>query len=213
MNIQHGADMRMREIAPGVVKFVEARIAEILSVDVVNLNLPRRAQPHKRWVDALHVGAMKYRNIGATVVVVDPDGTRHTVTESFLRRATDIPVICAEEDGEQVIRLMARSLDQEVADSPVKREAQRLTLYVPSPLGDGDFSLSIQEREKDTERLYRRLVEEGRHRFAALIPPCGTPAQDPRTKVMAAATALVENLGRPPLDEDFEDAGESTLFA
>ena len=213
MNVQHRANMRLRQIAPGVVRFVEAKINEILSVDTVNPNLPRRAQPHKRWVDALLVGALTYRNIGATVVVVDPDGKRHTVTESFLRRATDIPVICTEEDGDQVIRLIVRSLDQEVAESPVKREAQRLTLYVPSPLGDGDFSLSIQEREMDTEPLYRRLVEEWQHRFAAFIPPPGTPAQDPRTKVMAAATALVRSLGRPPLDEDFEDAGESALFA
>ena len=213
MNVQHGANMRLRQIAPGVVKFVEAKINEILSVDTVNPNLPRRAQPHKRWVDALLFGALTYRNIGATVVVVDPDGKRHTVTESFLRRATDIPVICTEEDGDQVIRLIARDLDQEVAESPVKREAQRLTLYVPSPLGDGDFSLSIQEREMDTEALYRRLVEEWQHRFAAFIPLPGTPAQDPRTKVMAAATALVKSLGRPPLDEDFEDAGESALFA
>ena len=213
MHVQHGASMRLRQVAPGIVKFVEAKVAEILSVEIVNPNLPRRAQPHKRWVDALLASALTYRNIGATVVVVDPDGTRHTVTESFLRRATDIPLICAEEDGEQVIRLIARSLDQEVAESPVKREAQRLTLYVPSPLGDRDFCLSIQERDKDTERLYRRLVEEWRHRFAAFIPPPGTPAHDPRTKVMAAATALIENLGRPPLDEDFEDAGESALFA
>ena len=213
MNVQHGANMRLRQVSPGVVKFVEAKITEILSVETVNPNLPPRAQPHKRWVNALLAGALTYRNIGATVVVVDPDGARHTVTESFLRRATDIPVICAEEDGEQVIRLIARSLDQEVAESPVKREAQRLTLYIPSPLGDGDFSLSIQEREKDTERLYRRLVEEWRHRFSVFIPPPGAPAQDPRAKVMAAATALIENLGRPPLDEDFEDAGESALFA
>lgn len=213
MNVQHGANMLLRQVSPGDVKFVEAKINEILSVDIVNPNLPRRAQPHKRWVDALLVSALTYRNIGATIVVVDPDGKRHTVTESFLRRATDIPVICTEEDGEQVIRLIARSLDQEVAESPVKREAQRLTLYIPSPLGDGDFSLSIQEREKDTERLYRHLVEEWRHRFSVFIPPHGAPTQNPRAKVMAAATVLIENLGRPPLDEDFEDAGESALFA
>ena len=30
---------------------------------------------------------------------------------------------------------------------------------------------------------------------------------------MGAATDLVELLGRPPLDEDFEDAAESALFA
>ncbi|MDE0026901.1 MAG: type I-D CRISPR-associated helicase Cas3' [Spirochaetaceae bacterium] len=213
MKVQHSANIRLRQVSPGVVKFVGAKIDEILSVDIVNPNLPRRAQPHKRWVDALLVSALTYRNIGATIVVVDPDGKRHTVTESFLRRATDIPVICTEEDGEQVIRLIAHSLDQEVAESPVKREAQRLTLYIPSPLGDGDFSLSIQEREKDTEQLYRRLVEEWRHRFSVFISSPGEPAQDPRAKVIAAATALIENLGRPPLDEDFEDAGESALFA
>ena len=213
MKVQHGADARLRQIAPGVVKFVEAKIREILSVDTVNPNQPRRAQPHKRWVNALLAGALTYRDIGATVAVVDPDGTRHTVTESFLRRATNIPVVCTEEDGEQVIRLISRSLDREITEPTARREALRLTLYVPSPIGEGDFSLSILEHEKGTEHLNRRLVEEWRHRFRAFIPAPGAATTDPRMRVMGAATALVEKLGRPPLDEDFEDAGESALFA
>ncbi len=213
MKVQHGADARLRRIAPGVLKFVEAKIGEILLVDTVNTNLPRRSQPHKRWVNALLAGALTYREIGATVTVVDPDGTRRTVTESFLRRATDIPVVCTEEDGEQVIRLISRSLDQEITEPTARRGALRLTLYVPSPIGEGDFSVSILEREKGTEHLNRRLVEEWRHRFGAFISAPGDATTDPRKKVMGAATALVEKLGRPPLDEDFEDAGESALFA
>ena len=37
-----------------------------------------------------------------------------------------------------------------------------MTLYVPSPIDEGSFSLSILEREKGTERLNVRLVEEWR---------------------------------------------------
>ncbi len=212
MKVQHGADARLRQIAPGVVKFVEAKIGEILSVDTVNPNQPPWAQPHKRWVNALLAGALTYRDIGATVAVVDPDGTRHTVTESFLRRATNIPVVCTEEDGEQVIRLISRSLDQEITEPTARREAMRLTLYVPSPIGEGDFSLSVLERERGTEHLNRRLVEEWHHQFRKFIPAPGDSTTDPRVRIMGAATALVEKLGRPPLDEDFEDAGESALF-
>ena len=213
MKVQHGADARLRQIAPGVVKFVEAKIGEILSVDAVNPNQRLAAQPHKRWVNALLAGALTYRDIGATVVVLDPDGTSHTVTESFLRRATDIPVVCTEEGGEQVIRLFSRSLDQEITEPTAGREALRLRLYIPSPIGEGDFSVSIPERERGTEQLNQRLVEEWRHRFGAFIPAPGDATGDARKKVMGAATALVEKLGRPPLDEDFEDAGESALFA
>ena len=213
MKVQKEAGARLTKIAPGVVKFVEAKIREILSVDVVNDNLRRQSQPHKRWVDALLASALTYRDIGATVVVVDPDGTRHTVRESFLRRATNVPLVFTEEDGSRVIHLLSRTLDEEIKVSSVKLEVPRLTLYVPSPIGVGDFSLSIQEREKGTEQLHRRLVEEWRHRFAAVIPQPGNPVTDPREKVMGAATALVERLGRPPLNEDHDDSAESVLFA
>ena len=214
MTVQHGADAHLRETAPGVVKFVEAKIGEILSVERVNPHLPRQAQPHKQWVHALLVAALTYRDIGASVCVVDPDGTRHTVTESFLRRATNIPVVCTEEDGEYVIRLTSRPLNDEIIEVTERREALRLRLYIPSPIGEGDFSLLIREREKGTESLNRRLVEEWCHRFRDSIPEHGQKVSDPRRKVMGAATALVEKLGWPPLDEDFEDAdGESALFA
>ena len=214
MTVQRGADEHLRRIAPGVVRFVEAKIDEILSVERVHPHLPRQAQPHKRWVHALLVAALTYRDIGASVCVVDPDGMRHTVTESFLRRATNIPLVCTEEDGQHVIRLTSRSLNDEITEATARREAPRLRLYIPSPIGEGDFSLSILEREKSTESLNRRLVEEWRHRFRDFISKHGQEVSDPRTKVMGAATALVEKLGWPPLDEDFEDAdGESALFA
>ena len=215
MNVQKEAQARLREIAPGVVRFVEAKIGEILSVDVVNDNLRRQSQPHKRWVDALLASALTYRDIGATIVVIDPNGTRHTVSESFLRRATDIlnRQIAADEDGERVVHLMSRTLDDEIRAFPGKQDPQRMTLYVPSPIDEGSFSLSIQERERGTEQLNVRLVEEWRHRFGRFIPASGENARDPRKRVMGAATALVEKLGRPPLDEDYEDSAESALFA
>ena len=213
MTVQKEASDRLRKTAPGVVRFFEGKIGEILSVDVVNDNLPRRSQPHRRWVDALFASALTYRDIGATVVVVDPDGTRHTVTESFLRRATNVPLLFAEEDGARVIYLLSRTLDEELRVPAVNREVPRLTLYVPSPIGEGDFSLSIPERDRGTDQLHRRLVEAWRHHFDGLIPSPGDAATDPRKKVMGAATALVERLGRPPLDEDHDDFGESALFA
>ena len=212
MRVQKEASTRLRGISPGIVRFVEAKIGEILSVDVVNDNVRRQSQPHTRWVDALLASALTYRDIGSTVVVVDPDGKRHTVTESFLRRATDVPLVFAEEDGSRVHRL-SRTLDEEIRVSSGKKEIQRLILYVRSPIGAEDFSLSVPERERGTEQIHQRLVEEWRHRFAAFIPPPGDRAANPRHKVMAAATALVEKLGRPPLDEDYDDSGESTLFA
>ena len=215
MEVQKEANARLRELAPDVVKFVEAKIGEILSVDVVNDNLRRQSQPHKRWVQALLATALTYRDIGAAIVVVDPNGTRHTVSESFLRRATDILQrhIANDEDGERVIQLMARTLDEEIRAFPGNRDAQRLILYVPSPIDEGNFSLSIREREKSSEQLNGRLVEEWRHRFHRFIPAPGDTGRDPRCKVMGAATALVERLGRPPFDEDYEDSSQSALFA
>ena len=215
MEVQKEANARLREIAPRVVRFVDAKIGEILSVDVVNDNLRRQSQPHKRWVDALLQSALTYREIGATFAVVDPDGTRHTVSESFLRRATDILQrhIANDEDGERIVQLMARTLDEEIRAFPGNQDAQRLILYVPSPIDDGSFSLSIREREKSSEQLNGRLVEEWRHQFHRFIPARGDKGRDPRCKVMGAATALVERLGRPPLDEDYEDSSQSALFA
>ena len=218
MTVQKEANARLQDISPSMVRFVEAKIGEILSVEVVNDNLRRQTQPHKRWVDALLASALTYRDIGAVIVVVNPDGTRHTVSESFLRRATEIlnRHIACDEDGERVIHLISRSLDEEVGTDSGKRDAQRMTLYVPSPIDEGSFSLSIREREKGTEQLNVRLVDEWRDRFARFIPESDNGARDSRcgkTKVMGAATALIERLGRPPLDEDYEDSGESALFA
>ena len=215
MKVQREARERLRHISPAVVRCVEAKIGEILSVEVVNNNLPRRSQPHRRWVDALLTSALTYRDIGATVTVVDPDGTRHSATASFLYRATAILSrhIASDEDGERVIQLMSRTLNEEIRAFPGKPDIQRLTLYVPSPIGDGDFSLSILEREKKTEQLHKRLVAAWQQRFARVIPAPGEHVQDTRKKVMGAATALVEKLGRPPLEEDYEDSAESALFA
>ena len=213
MTVQKEANKRLREISPKLVVFITAKISEILSVDVVNDCVPRKDQPHKRWVDALLTSALVYRDIGATIEVVDPDGTRHTVTESFLRRATNISIILSEEDGERVIRLISRTLEEEIQAHTGKPSIQRMTWYVRSPIDEGGFTLSILEREKGTEQLNVRLVEEWRNRFARFIPAQGNEHDDPRQKVMAAATALVKCLGRPPLDEDFEDPTESAMFA
>ena len=215
MPIQREARGRLSRLSPGTVKFVEARIGEILSVDTVNPNLRSQSQPHRRWVNALLASALTYRDIGATIRVVDPNGVSHMARESFLRRATDVlnRHIPSDEDGEWTIRLMSRTLEEEIRVFPGKREIQRMTLYVHSPIGDGDFALPITERERGTEQLDVRLVEEWRHRFGHLVPAPGEPVVDPRRKVMGAATALVERLGRPPLDEDYEDSAESALFA
>ena len=213
MKVQREANARLREIAPGSVKFVEAKIAEILSVDMLNDNLRRQSQPHKRWVDALFASALTYRDIGATIDVEDPNGTRHTVTESFLRRATNIPLVYSEEDGSQVIRLRSRTLNEEISAASGKKDVQRMTLYVRSPIDEGSFSLPILEWDRGTEQLNVRLVDEWRHRFRRFIPEPGERERDPHKKVMGAATTLVDRLGRPPLDEDYEDSAESALFA
>ena len=215
MTVQKEARDRLREISPKVVRFVEAKIGEILSVKVVNDCLPTKSQPHKRWVDALLTSALVYRDIGATIEVVDPDGRRHTVTESFLRRSTDILCrnICFDEDGEQVVKLVSRTLRQEVRKFMGKSDIQRMMWYVRSPIHHGSFTLSIRERDKGSEQLNVRLVEAWRNQFARFIPVQESDHDDPRKKVMAAATTLVERLGRPPLDEDYEDSGESAMFA
>ena len=215
MTVQKEASARLRAVAPGIVKFVDAKVRQILLVKVVNDNLRRQSQPHTRWVNALLSSALSYRDIGATVVVTDPNGTRHTVSESFLRRSTDIlnRHIAADDGGERVVQLMSRSLDEELRASPRKVEMQRMTLYVPSPIGEGGFSLSIRERDKGTEQLNMRLIEEWASRFDRFLPPSGESVQGPRKRVMEAATALVERLGRPPLDEDYEDSAESAVFA
>ena len=215
MNVQVQARARLRALSPTAVQFVDARIGEILAVDVVNENLRRQAQPHRQWVEALLASALTYRDIGSAIVVVDPTGMRRTASESFLRRSTNIldRYSVTDEDGERTVYLMARTLDQEIAGFPGKRDEQPMELYVRSPIGDGSFSLAIAERDKGTERLNARLIEEWRHRFGRYIPGTDESVRDPRMKVMGAATSLVEKLGRPPLDEDYESAAESTSSA
>ena len=215
MPVQKEARERLYGLSKGTVKFVEAKIGEIMSVDAVNPNLRREAQPHRRWVNALLTSALTYRDIGASFRVVDPNGDRHLVSESFLRRATDILSrhIPSEEEGEWTIQLMSRTLKEEIRAFPGGREIQRMTLYVHSPVGEEDFTLSIIGREKGSEQLNVRLIQEWRHRFGRVIPAPGEVVVDPRKKVMGAATALVEKLGRPPLDEDYEDSAESAMFA
>lgn len=213
MKTQHEARERLQRIAPNAVRLVAARIRAILSVDAVDPNQRRSRQPHRRWVEALLVSALTYRNIGATIVAIDPNGTRHTVTESLLRRATTVlerHVVSDEEDG-RVIRLLSKTLEQEIQEPSDRSKLLRLRLYVPSPVGSEGFSLAIPERERGSEQTSRRLVEEWRQHFAALIPKGGDAPTDPRRKVMGAATDLVELLGRPPLDEDFDDAAESAF--
>ena len=216
MTIQRAARDRLHALSPGTVRFVDAKIGEILSVDVVNDNLRRGShQPHRRWVNALLASALVYRDIGATVRVVDPNGVSHIVSESFLRRATDILGRCIvfEEDGERVLSLKSRTLKEEIRVYTDRGEVQRMTLYVQSPVGEGDFALSIIEREKGTEQLNVRLIEEWCHRFDRCLPASGENVLDPHKKVMAAATALVKVLGRPPLDDDYEDSAEGAMFA
>ena len=215
MKVQKEANARLREVSPNVVRFVEAKIGEIMSVAVVNDNLPLRSQPHKRWVEALLSSALIYRDIGEKIWVVDPDGTRAPATESFLRRATDIlsRYIVSEEDGEQVVQLVSRTLGQEIRMFEGKPGIQKMTWYVRSPIDHGSFTLSIQERDKGSEQLNVRLVEAWRNEFTRFIPAQGSDHDDPRKKVMGAATALVERLGRAPLDEDYEDSTESAMFA
>ena len=215
MHVQKQARGRLHELSPGTVKFVDARIGEILSVDTVNDNQRRQSQPHRRWANALLYSALTYRDIGPIFRVVDPDGDSHLVTESFLHRATDILSrhVASDEDGDRTIHLVSRTLEEEIRRLPGRSEVPRITLYVQSPSGEGDFTLSIREWDKGTEQLHVRLIDEWRHRFDHLVPEPGDSGVDPLRKVMGAATALVEKLGRPPLDEDHEDSGESALFA
>ena len=215
MTVQKGAREHLRKMAPKTVGFINAKIGEILSVDVVNDNLRRNHQPHKRWVDTLLESALAYREIGETIQIVDPNGTRHNATESFLHRATNIldRFIISDEDGTNTIKLLSRTLDQEIRAFTGKSEAQRLTWNIQSPIEFDNFTISIHEREKDTEQLNVRMVEAWRHQFDRLIPRQPRDHDDPRKKVIGAATALIERLGRPPLDEHYDNPGESAMFA
>ncbi len=216
MTVQRAARERLRALSPSTVRFVDAKIGDIMSVDAVNNNLRSASQPHRAWANALLASALTYRDIGRTIRVVDPDGCSHVVSESYLRRATDVlrRHIVSDDSGEPVIQLLSRSLrEEESKGSSGQPRAQRMTLYVRSPIGEGDFALPIYERERGTEQLNVRLVKEWRNQFANFLPAPGEKDMHPRKKVMAAATALVEVIGRPPHEEDYEDSAESAMFA
>ena len=215
MTVQKEARNRLCKIAPKAVGFINAKIGEILSVDVVNDNLRRNHQPHKRWVDTLLESALTYREIGETIQVIDPNGTRHNATESFLRRATNIldRYITCDDDGERTVTLLSRTLKEEIRAFTGEADTQRLTWDVLSPIDFDSFTISMHEREKDTEQLNVRMVEAWRHQFDRLIPRQPGDHDDPRKKVIGAATALIERLGRPPLDENYDNPGESAMFA
>ena len=217
MKVQNEARRRLFDISPANVRFVDARIGEIIEISVVNRNLPRNRQPHKRWVMALLAAAFQYRDIGSTITVVDPDGSARPVRESYLRRTTDLlnRYIAHYEDGEPVIRLTAKSLDDEVRSYGKGPPAPKLSLHVRSPIGGAGYTISLSDRERRSERLHVLLVEEWQRHFGPRIPERDATCNDPPARVMAAATALVEKLGLPPLDEHYEDdsVGESALFA
>ena len=214
MTIQKGARERLRSLSPPTVRFIEAKVGEILSVDRVNDNLPILRQPHRKWVNALFAAALTYRDVGPSVDVIDPDGTRHTVSKSFLHRSSDI-LSChieSDEGSGPVIQLLSRPLKEEIKAFTGSPGLQCVQLCVRSPVGSDAFDLRIPEREKGTEKLNRWLVEAWNHRFGSVASPSnGTTSS--QQKVMAAATSLVERLGWAPLEEDFEASAESALFA
>ena len=151
MTIQKGAQARLRSLSPPTVRFIEAKVGEILSVDRVNDNLPIQRQPHKKWVNALFAAALTYRDIGPSVDVIDPDGTRHTVSKSFLHRSSDILSrhIESDEGYGPVVQLLSRSLKEEIKAFTGSRGLQWVQLCVRSPLGSGAFDLRIPEWEKE----------------------------------------------------------------
>ena len=192
-----------------------------LSVDVVNDNLRRNHQPHKRWVDALLASALAYREIGETI---------HGVRSSIQKRDTPqrhrvLSPPCDEYSRSLHHLRRGRSTHSQtaIADPRAKKSehspesptptTQRLTWNVRSPIDFDSFTISIHEREKDTEQLNVRMVEAWRHQFDRLIPRQPGDHDDPRKKVIGAATALIERLGRPPLDENYDNPGESAMFA
>ena len=215
MRAQKRAAARLHEISPKVVGFVEARIGRILSIGAVDDCRRESDQPHKRWVEALLASALEYRDVGIVVTVVNPDGTEYRVLESFLRRATDIlhTHILHDRDGQRIVELTGRTLDDEIVKFDGKSAVNRLNLHIRSPLGRGGFDLSTRECEKGSEHLHARLVEEWCERFDRTVSARERVAGGPRAVVMEAATDLVRVLGRPPLEEDYEDSQESAIFA
>ena len=204
MRIQRASRKRLREMSPPIAHYVRARIEEILSVRIVDDCLPEASQPHKRWVEALFQQALSYRDIGATFVIVDPDGTRRRARESFLRQATgildrELPTV---EDGEQVVYLQRRGLDEEIRTHRPSMQSRKMVLRIRSPIGGRSFTLMDNERDRSSERFCRRVVAEWRKQFRPALSAEGDLA-DPGGKVLVAASALVERLGSAPSDEDY----------
>ena len=215
MTVQKGAAERLCKISPPQARFVESRLRRIYGVASVDDCQCGNDQPHKRWADALLAGALAYRDIGATIMVVDPGGVEHTVSESFLRRCTSLlRTHCLHDrDGKRILELTGRTLNDEIAGFDGTSAVARLNLHIRSPIGGRGFDIDIRETDKGTERLYRRIVEEWTERFRRGAPERERAARSPRAVVMGAATDLVRVLGKPPLEEDYEDSGESAIFA
>lgn len=215
MKVQMEARERIKKLRGKKVKLISAKIGQIMRVDIVNDNIYGKAQPHKEWINALYVSALTYRDIGATITVIDPNGISHTVLESFLRRNTSIlrRYIQEEEEGHIVIRLRKRTLDQEIRDHSDGTGEHQLRLYVRSPIGGPGFSVLIRDRERTSEYLSILLVREWKANFSHLLSKSGRSSNSHRNMVMRAATDLVELLGKPPLEEDYEDISESAIFA
>lgn len=216
MNVQKEARERLKKLRGKKVKLISAKIGQITRIDIVNDNLPSKAQPHKEWVNALYMSALTYRDIGSTIKIIDPDGTEHTARESFIRRTTNILtryIIQHDEDGENIIKLRSKTLDQEIQAHSGDTMEDRLRLHIRSPIGDRGFSVLIHERDRKSESLSTLLVQKWSEIFSRLISRSGKSSNSPQEKVMLAATELVKLLGRPPLEEDYEDSGESAIFA
>ena len=215
MKVQKEAANRLRDIAPKDFWFVESRIRTILAVVRVNQYLPTKKQPHKKWINALLQGALAYREIGASIEVIDSDGSSHTVLESFLRRTTTLlqQHITQEGDSGPFISLQGRTLEQEIRANGGTQSDQNVTLYILSPIDQKSFPVVLQDRDMCTHAIDKRLVLAWHQHFEKFLQS-GLPPDDPQATVLAAATDLVKVLGKPPLDEIYEDGiGESAMFA
>lgn len=215
MNVQKEARERLKKLRGKKIKLISAKIEQIRRVDTVNDNISRKAQPHKEWINALFTSALTYRDIGSTLTVIDPDGTKRTVREAFLRRATSIlrSNIQEEEEGETVVRLRSKTLDQEIENPSSYPLEHRLRLFVQCPIGGKGFFVLIREHDRQSEYLNKLIIEEWKDHYFRLISKTGGESNSPQQTVILAATKLIELLGKPPLEEDFEDSCESAIFA
>ena len=211
MMIAKSAQARLKDESPPIVRFVNAKINDILNVEVVDTDCRKSSQPHKRWVNALLKSALTFRDIGSTILVIDPDGTKRPVLEAFLRRTTNVldTQVVEEENGETVVKLKKRTIREEVNHNSQKASgAQYLTLDVICPLGKRRYSLHIRASERNREVVYKRIVEKWKENYSSLISLKQNSCKSSQEVVIGAATALVQVLGKPPLIEDYEDDTE-----